>query len=65
MKAVADTLGVARSNLAEKARRDRQAPSSESLLPRGPHAKPEDIVLLPAIRALVSARQTWTPPESP
>ncbi len=38
MKAVADTLGVARSNLAEKARRDRQAPSSESLLPRGPYA---------------------------
>ncbi len=28
MKAVTDTLGVARSNLAEKARRDRQAPAS-------------------------------------
>lgn len=59
MKTVADVMGVARSNLAEKARRDQQAPSPESPSPRGPYAKPEDIVLLPAIRELVSARQTY------
>ena len=45
MKTVADVMGVARSNLAEKARRDQQAPSPESPFPRGPYAKPEDIVL--------------------
>jgi hypothetical protein len=59
MKTVADVMGVARSHLAEKARRDQQAPSPESPFPRGPYAKPEDIVLLPAIRELVSARQTY------
>ena len=59
MKTIADTLGVSRSNQVEKARQERQAPSSESPLPQGPCAKPDDLLLLPAIRALVSARQTY------
>jgi hypothetical protein len=54
MKTVADILGVARSNLAEKARRDQRASSSKSPLPRGPYAKPDDLVFLPAIRGQIS-----------
>jgi hypothetical protein len=54
MKTVADILGVARSNLAEKARRDQRASSSKSPLPRGPYAKPDDLVFLPAIRDQIS-----------
>jgi len=51
MKAVADALGVARSNLAE--RRTRLA------RPRGPYRKPEDAALLPTIREIVDARPTY------
>lgn len=45
MKAVADTLGVARSSLIERVRRPAQ--------PRSPCRKPEDAALLPTIRQLV------------
>ncbi len=51
MKAVADTLGVARSNLAER----RAKPAR----PRGPYRKPEDAALLPAIRRIVDERPTY------
>jgi putative transposase len=51
MKAVADALGVARSNLAEH--RTRLA------RPRGPYRKPEDAALLPTIREIVDARPTY------
>ena len=51
MKAVSDTLGVARSNLIERAAR----PGT----PRGPYRKPEDDALLPAIRQLVDARPSY------
>lgn len=51
MKAVADTLGVARSNLAERKTRPAQ--------PRGPYRKPKDGALLPAIREIVDARPTY------
>ena len=51
MKAVADTLGVARSNLAE-----RQGKPSR---PRGPYRKPEDAALLPLLRKLVDERPTY------
>ena len=51
MKAVADTLGVARSNLAE-----RQAKPAR---PRGPYRKPEDEALLPTIREIVDARPSY------
>jgi len=57
MKTIADTLGVSRSNQVEKARQERQAPSSESPLPQGPCAKPDDLLLLPAIPAIVLARK--------
>ncbi|GJE15244.1 hypothetical protein FOHLNKBM_6324 [Methylobacterium longum] len=51
MKAVADTLGVARSQLAERLSRPAQ--------PRGPYRKPEDARLLPTIRAIVDARPSY------
>ena len=51
MKAVAETLGVARSSLAE-----RQAKSAR---PRGPYRKPEDEALLPTIREIVDARPSY------
>ncbi len=47
VKAVADTLGVARSHLAERLSRPAQ--------PRGPYRKHEDAQLLPTIRAIVDA----------
>ena len=52
MKAVADTLGVARSNLAEQARRTRSTP-------RRPHRKAADAELLPVLRRLVDERPTY------
>ena len=51
MKAVAETLGVARSNLIERA--------SKPARPRGPYRKPEDAALLPAIRQIVDERPTY------
>ncbi len=51
MKAVADTLGVARSRLAERLSRPAQ--------PHGPYRKPEDARLLPTIRAIVDARPSY------
>ena len=51
MKAVADTLGVARSNLAEAARGRRQ--------PRQPYRKAGDAELLAALRRLVDQRPTY------
>jgi putative transposase len=51
MKAVADTLGVARSNLI--ARREAAVSS------RGLYRKAEDAALLPAIRAVVDARPSY------
>jgi putative transposase len=49
MKAVADTLGVARSNLVEQAKRDGSRP-------RSPYRKAGDAELLARIRSLVDAR---------
>src|SRR5438132_611966 len=51
MKAVADTLGVARSHLHEKVRRPAK--------PRGTYSKPGDETLLPVIRGLVDKRPTY------
>jgi putative transposase len=51
VKAVADTLGVARSHLAERLSRPAR--------PRGPYRKPEDARLLPTIRAIVDARPSY------
>lgn len=51
MKAVAEMLGVSRSNLAERVGRPAR--------PRGPYRKPEDEGLLPAIREVVDARPTY------
>ena len=51
MKALAETLGVARSSLAE-----RQAKSAR---PRRPYRKPEDEALLPTIREIVDARPSY------
>jgi putative transposase len=51
MKAIADTLGVARSNLHDKLRR----PSK----PRGSYRKPKDEDLLPLVRRLVNERPTY------
>jgi transposase InsO family protein len=51
MKAVADTLGVARSNLAERL--------AKPARPRGPYRKPEDLPLLALIREIVDARPTY------
>lgn len=54
MKAIADTLGVARSNLAEQAKR----PSPDNA-GRKPHAKAEDVAILPAIRGLTDQRPSY------
>ena len=51
MKAVADTLGVARSNLAEQARARPK--------PRRPHRKAGDADLLPVLRRLADERPTY------
>ncbi len=51
MKAVADTLGVARANLAEATRGQRR--------PRQPYRKAGDAELLAALRRLVDARPTY------
>jgi putative transposase len=51
MKTVADTLGVARSNLATR----RAKPAH----PRGPYRKPQDEALLPTIREIVDARPSY------
>lgn len=51
MKTVAETLGVARSNLI-----DRQAGGAK---PRGRYRKDQDAVLLPLIRAIVDKRPTY------
>lgn len=51
MKAVADTLGVARSNLVEAARGQRR--------PRQPYRKAGDTELLAALRRLVDERPTY------
>ena len=51
MKAVADTLGVARSNLAERLAKPARS--------RGPYRKPEDLPLLALIREIVDARPTY------
>jgi putative transposase len=51
MKAVADTLGVSRSNLIERL--------NGKSKPRGPYRKAEDAQLLPAIRRLVNERPTY------
>ncbi len=51
MKAVADTLGVSRSNLIERLKGRSK--------PRGPYHKVEDAELLPAIRRLVDQRPTY------
>ena len=55
MKTVANVLGVARSNLAEQAKKHPSgSPSSE-----GPRARPQDVTLLPTIRRLVDERPTY------
>jgi putative transposase len=51
MKAVADTLGVARSNLHDKVRR--------AAKPRCSYRKPDDDELLPLVRRLVDERPTY------
>jgi hypothetical protein len=51
MKAVADTLGVSRSNLAERLKGKSK--------PRGPYRKAKDAELLPAIRKLVDQRPIY------
>ncbi len=51
MKAVADTLGVSRSNLIERLKGKSK--------PRGPYYKVEDAELLPAIRRPVNQRPTY------
>ena len=51
MKAIAETLGVSRSNLIDRRSRLPQS--------RGPYQKPADAVLLPLIRQLVDERPTY------
>ena len=51
MKAVAETLGVSRSNLHDKVRRASK--------PRGSYRKPADDALLPLVRRLVGERPTY------
>ena len=51
MKAIADTLGVARSNLIER--------GAKSARPRGPYRKLEDAALLPTIRQIVDERPSY------
>jgi putative transposase len=52
MKAVADTLGVARSNLVEQAKRGGRRP-------RPPYRKAGDAELLARLRPLVDARPSY------
>ena len=52
MKAVADTLGIARSNLADQAKRGGSRP-------RGPYRKPGDAEFLPILRRLVDERPRY------
>jgi transposase InsO family protein len=52
MKAVADTLGIARSNLTERL--------AKPARPRGPFRKPGDLPLLVLIRSIVDARPTYS-----
>ena len=51
MKAVADTLDVARSHLHDKVRRVAK--------PRGSYCKPDDEDLLPLVRRLVDERPSY------
>ena len=51
MSIVADTIGVARSNLHEQLQRPPN--------PRRPYRKPEDVELLPAIRQIVDERPSY------
>ena len=51
MRIVAETIGVARSNLHEQLQRPPK--------PRGPYRKPEDVYLLPAIRQIVDERPSY------
>ena len=51
MKAIADTLGVARSNLIER--------WAKPARPRGPYRKLEDDLLLPTIRQIVNERPSY------
>jgi hypothetical protein len=51
VKAIADTLGVARSNLIERRAKPAQ--------PRGPYRKQEDAALLPIIRQIVDERPSY------
>jgi len=51
MKAVADALGVSRSNLAERLK--------STSRPRGPYRKAEDADVLPSIRRLVGERPSY------
>ncbi len=51
MKAVADALEVARSNLAERAARGRRS--------RGPYGKADDPDILATVRLLVDERPTY------
>jgi len=51
MRIVADTIGVARSNLHEQLQRPPN--------PRRPYRKPEDVELLPAIRQIVDERPSY------
>ncbi len=52
VKAVADTIGVARSNLADHLRRPERSP-------RGPYRRAEDEAVLAEIRAITGARPTY------
>ena len=52
MKAVADTLGVARSNLVEQLHRPKRPR-------RGPYARPEDEMVISQIRAITDERPTY------
>jgi transposase InsO family protein len=51
MKAIADTLEVSRSNLAERAAGDRRS--------RGPYRRTDDPLMVAALRRLVDARPTY------
>lgn len=52
MKAVADTIGVARSNLVEQLRQPERPR-------RGPYRRAEDDAVLAEIRAITDARPTY------
>ena len=51
MKTVAETLGVARSNLHDKVR--------QAAKPRASYRKPDDDYLLPLVRRLIGERPTY------